>query len=464
MAFTNDTVTIKNFGPVIYAKIELSSVNVFIGPSASGKSVIAKLIAAFKDFEIISKITKFRQFKSHLQRFNIDNLITRETSIEYKSKYISISIQNGKLLRERNSSEIIKNYLKLRQLSRVDIDLDERESLYNPNVIKEIFSTLITPFIPRINDLDNKSFYKLNHIMRLANSFCESFDGYFYNDNDDLIDESNLYDYPEFDAEGYTRFVNYALRFFELNHKDLDIIQNPVYIPAERILYSFASESLFSLNKVQVNLPKILSDFGSLIEIARNHIKKMDISFLDLEYRFKLKEETISHKNIIIPLANAASGIQTLVPLYLGIKYSISNKDSLPNTFFVIEEPELNLYPAHQKHLIDDLIRICHTKNNKIILTTHSPYILSSLNILLYAYKVAFKNSMLAAAVEEVVPKKCWLNPNEFNAYYVAEGTVRQIFDEEIGLISENELDIISGELADQFDALVRLNKKVVSK
>src|SRR3954468_768412 len=41
---------IKKFGPIEHAEIDLKRINVFIGPQASGKSTLAKVISAFRSY------------------------------------------------------------------------------------------------------------------------------------------------------------------------------------------------------------------------------------------------------------------------------------------------------------------------------------------------------------------------------------------------------------------------------
>jgi hypothetical protein len=115
----------------------------------------------------------------------------------------------------------------------------------------------------------------------------------------------------------------------------------------------------------------------------------------------------------------------------------------------------LNLYPTTQKSLIYYLNEKRGHFQNEILMTTHSPYVLAALNNLIFAYKVAHEKPEKAAEVEKVIPKDSWLNPDDFAAYFVADGTVRSIINPKTGLISENELDSVSDEIGDEFNQLV---------
>lgn len=60
--------------------------------------------------------------------------------------------------------------------------------------------------------------------------------------------------------------------------------------------------------------------------------------------------------------------------------YLVQQKEIL----FIIEEPESHLFPESQKY-ITELIALVNNCGHSIVLTTHSPYVLGTLNNLLYA-------------------------------------------------------------------------------
>jgi len=70
--------------------------------------------------------------------------------------------------------------------------------------------------------------------------------------------------------------------------------------------------------------------------------------------------------------------------------------------------------------------------------TTHSPYILTALNNLIYAYQVGQKNP---DEVNTLIPKQFWIDPRRVSAYFVENGTARSIMDEELQHINAEEID-----------------------
>lgn len=119
-----------------------------------------------------------------------------------------------------------------------------------------------------------------------------------------------------------------------------------------------------------------------------------------------------------------------------------------------VEEPEQNLFPESQYKLIADLV--CRVQranrhgdawNSSLMLTTHSPYVLTVLNVLLLAARAAERN---AVAAGEVIPVECQLPATDFAAYGVTVGrNLENLIDSETGLVKGEWLDSIS-ELVDE--------------
>lgn len=212
-----------------------------------------------------------------------------------------------------------------------------------------------------------------------------------------------------------------------------------------------------------INLPKALTLFGRDYEQARNAISTLDIPFLNIKYLYENgMAQVLSGNTKSLDLARSASGYQSIIPLLLVIEHQRHQGPC----FFIIEEPELNLYPTAQKDLIYALVGGLnpdaeYQDKAEWVITTHSPYVLSSLNTLMLAHKVAQRSDELRAEVEKVIPARCWINPDEFAAYYVDNGTVRSIISEKTGLIADNELDDVSEDLADEQDKLFALSRSV---
>ncbi len=111
-----------------------------------------------------------------------------------------------------------------------------------------------------------------------------------------------------------------------------------------------------------------------------------------------------------------------------------------------IEEPEQNLYPESQKLVVMSLVRSLKkalengTEQSMAVLTTHSPYVMSVVNVLLTAAIVDEKG------LEQSVVEKGYILPsNAISGYYIDDkGVFRNIKDSEIPMLSGNNLDGVS--------------------
>lgn len=246
-----------------------------------------------------------------------------------------------------------------------------------------------------------------------------------------------------------------VIDYKKFKQSGLAINRKPLLVPTERNLISIISGAIFGLISSNIALPGHILDFGAEYELFRRNTSDVAIPHLGITYKNVRGQDYVYHKDDdYLPLAASASGYQSIIPIQLVLENSHKYYES---SSFIIEEPELNLFPDTQKNLINYISSKCTKKDNQLFLTTHSPYVLSSLNNLLFAYKVAQKHPDLEDDIANIIPKESWLNPEDFAAYFVADGTVRSIVNPKTGLISENELDGVSENIGDEFDALMEI-------
>jgi predicted ATPase len=169
---------------------------------------------------------------------------------------------------------------------------------------------------------------------------------------------------------------------------------------------------------------------------------------------------TLHHNNRSLYLEETSSAIQANLPLLVILQYPVKRA-----SLFVIEELELHSFPSLQKELLYYIIeRLRHPKLNHayVMLPTHSPYILSVANNLLFADKVGNQSDENTKEVDKIINKDTWINQNDFSAFYIENGKATSIINGQ-GLIDENRLDSISEDLAGEFDALMDLYKPAIA-
>lgn len=111
-----------------------------------------------------------------------------------------------------------------------------------------------------------------------------------------------------------------------------------------------------------------------------------------------------------------------------------------------IEEPEQNLYPESQKLVVMSLVSSLKkamesgSEQSMAVVTTHSPYVMSVVNVLLSAAIVEEKG-----LEQNVVSQDCILPSKSITGYYINEsGVFQNIMDSEIPMLSGNDLDGVS--------------------
>ncbi len=256
------------------------------------------------------------------------------------------------------------------------------------------------------------------------------------------------------------------------NEKHSDVV---AYIPAYREATVLLRDDLFALIKIGTTLPDILTGFGHKFNVAKKAREIYDYSYvLDVLYKNQGDRDYIILKNgKEILIEESSSAINSGVPLLTVFDSSIEsivikkgrNVADYNCPYIIIEEPELNCFPATQKKMMEYFISKIKYEDSvgfdyscRLLITTHSPYILTSLNNLMYAYQVG-QNHPIATA--KIISEKYWLNPQDVSAYILLpNGTYESIINkDEDGniLIDTAKIDEISQQLNADFDKLVDL-------
>jgi hypothetical protein len=191
-----------------------------------------------------------------------------------------------------------------------------------------------------------------------------------------------------------------------------------------------------------------------------------DVISIDGEaYRVKIKDED----NSTVNLADKGMGSIQLMILLLRLAtilreyepqniVALEESDQLRYPTIIIEEPEQNLFPQTQLDLMEDIISCCNNERHPsvAIITTHSPYVLSAINILMFAGKLVTMG-VNPEEFSDTVPSNCIIAPEEVEVYAVKDGTCHSIKEPNTGLINQNDLDSASEYNASLFDRLYRL-------
>lgn len=400
----NEVLKVKNFGPLLNVEVTISPVTIFIGPQAAGKSTLAKLLSVLKDIGLRrNEFQNIDDIKKAFSQFNISAFIKKTTTISFETPLYTITIEKLKFSFIVHDIEKTREELHemQRQLRIIEPDMERLEELLKVE-------------IPDSNEVESLS-KKVRKILL------------------------------EFNKQQVLSVAHHILR-------------RPLYVPAERSLISLISDSLYEFLKYKISLPEYILDFGSKYFDSRKNVQNFRIDFLNIDYSFFQDTDWINtiNKKSKISLKAAASGFHAVVPLILVLINKQKNRPHIGD-FFVVEEPELNLFPDAQHQLVQFIFRLGLHKENTFVFTTHSPYILSSIDNLIQADNAFQGNKKMASKIQKVLPKSIWLPFENVSAYFLTNGTAMDIKDYELKSLGSSKIDDVSEEIGQTFEKLLNI-------
>ena len=409
------TIKIRNIGPIKEVpEITLNRVNVFMGPQSSGKSTIAKIISYCTWLEkematshLAKEYALTTRFKDELESFHkIKGYFRADSYIRYQSDVVEI-IWSG----DRCYPELINRLAY--QRSKIAYIPSERNMVILPEARRvELGSTNVRSFL---------------------------FDWF--------TAREKCTDLPILDLG-----VNY--RYVEA--KEEDHIQGGEGDSAYDILLSNASSGLQSLTPLLVMIEYLTKWIYEEERLSfEQESKRKETAFILMREillgRRPNQLTSFSDQDDLKSFLNKLLDEKDPDATKLFNEYSkhITSLLKTHNSQFIIEEPEMNLFPETQRDLVFHLLnRYLEREGNRLTITTHSHYILYALN-----------NCMMAGLVYDKMDEglkerlKCGpfrIAPSYISIYEIREGVIKQIQQTD-GLIEDNYFDQQMGELMEDF-------------
>lgn len=437
-------IIIQNFGPISSIDLLLDkSLNVIIGAQASGKSTLAKTIYFC------------RKTRDYLVGFLLDS---SNFNIHPNEQYISFL----KYIRKA----FMGCFGTTKHLSKFDI-----KYFYNENNGTFIEFSLGKEGYVNITLSSNLKY----SIQKLIGEACSIYSSLKATKNMSFLERYN--EESQLLSLYRKHFIEEANNLF---NDDCDII----YIPAGRSILSTFSEQLFDVNVTSMD--STMQEFINLIrgtrikynttlsEYVKNYTKTVSgqINNADVNLAIDLIEKILKGNYVCdkdgekiyfsdgkwVKLMFASSGQQeALWMLMLMFNYILENK----RAFIVLEEPEAHLFPEAQKNITSLIALFCNASHSSMFITTHSPYILSSVNLLTYSFCV--ENYRKIPSTERVIPKQCRINPQSLSCGYISPMdsiNLRSIIDDSTGLINAYEIDNVSEIINNETEKLFNLEAK----
>jgi len=132
----------------------------------------------------------------------------------------------------------------------------------------------------------------------------------------------------------------------------------------------------------------------------------------------------------------------------------------------IVEEPEQNLYPISQQQILNSLLKFNNmSMNNKLIMTTHSPYLINYLTLAVKAdnLKEKVNSESLKTKLNDVVPLDSTVNSNDLVIYELEEieGSISKLKNFEGIPSDKNFLNLLLGKGNQQFDSLLEIEEEL---
>jgi predicted ATPase len=312
----------------------------------------------------------------------------------------------------------------------------------------------------------------------------------------------------------HIRYKNFSLQIDEIRESRY-ILPQIMYVPAERNLVAYV-KSPKELRLSSDSLKEYVTEFDK----AKNAMKgsmSLPINNVVMDYDKLNDVVNVRGEGYKVFLAEASSGFQSLVPLYL-VSWFLSNavqkgsevakepmsseeeerfrklfRDILDNSSYtdeqrrlalselpsrfnksafinIVEEAEQNLYPGSQWKMLGSLLAFNNMNpGNKLIMTSHSPYLVSYLSIaiqgkeLLDKVNQKSKLDLFKDKISNILPLDSLVDASDVIVYQLDEkkGNLTRLENPDGIPSDKNLLNMMLREGNQLFDSLLEIEEEL---
>lgn len=435
-----NTLEIKNVGPIKHLKIKLNRFNVFIGPQSSGKSTIAKIISFSHWLEkdiIVHQDTEYANsakfLEENLMRFHkLKDYFREDSLVCYKGDAIRFCIEG----QNKFSVEKLK-FFEEKKVGKIAYIPSERNLVTLPGIEalplpRDNMRTFLFDWLSVHRRYDKTNSFD---ILDLGVKF------YFDEDKHQdaiLLENGNVISLYAA-SSGLQSIVPLCIYFYDVVKWVYDHIED----------ISFQKRNLY-LNLIYEPLLQDLQKKGKYKDMLKDERLKGQLA------------EALSQTTKILKSALSKLNDSKVHPM---LEKIIRLEESITKPHFssvIIEEPEQNLFPQTQEKLLYYLLRLMDKSRDKLVITTHSPYILYALNNCMLGglVKDKIKNEKKLEAVRF---KSSWVNPSDVSVWEIREGYImdpgrvkNKTIQDADGLISSNYFGRIMKNITTDFTELLQ--------
>lgn len=433
----SEKILIRNFGPVKTAEVDLDkNFQIFIGEQASGKSTIGKVIyfcRKIRDYTLDFLLEDDQFMLNHQNEYftNYLKYLTRKFiacfgrtkhmpyfNIRYIWKDILISIQTNK-----------GGYVRFRFDDTLSSQIQHliRETAVMHQKMADHNSTSIIDDITAVGVMKR----------RLSKLVSEIFE-----DSDEVI----------YIPAGRSLLATLSEDLWGMSTEHMDLTMKEFISLIQRTRSNFGTK-----------IPEMIKDYtktvkGQINNAAVDHAYRLIREILKADYTSEEEGERIYFdERHWVKLMYGSSGQQeALWILLLSFILILENR----RAFVIIEEPEAHLFPKAQKKIVDLIALLVNSTGSRVALTTHSPYILTSVNILLYSDKVEGNRKNMT---DSVVHRSLRLSYDKASAYVVGteNKSIVSLMDEETHMIDTEYIDSVSEITNEELERLLDMESEL---
>ena len=436
-------IEIKYLGPVQELEMDIKDFNLLIGEQATGKSTVAKAIYFFRIIK--STLTDYlcQVYDTALYNGNdVSDGFNKVLKKELKSIFISLFGYSWDLDK--------RLYLKYEYASGIWIDVK-----LNKNGKRKYISVRYSPKLTQtLKDLEKEALELFEQkpettIISLAYASKERLRNYdnFKNSVNKIFDDYKETYYIPAGRSMLTLLVNNRSL---LENDNLDLITRQFMQVIDNIHRVFED----GIRNVHKRYPdgERRFDVTKTAEMLISDLKGDYLYNAGKEYIVVEDKEEHSEK---IPINFASSGQQEVLWLLNQLYILMLKKEK---AFVIIEEPEAHLYPSLQSKVVEFISYFANINNSSILITTHSPYILTSVNTLYCAGKVIEKNSTYSKKVYDIIDSNCEIDPQKVTALKInKDKSILNLINEELQELNTEMIDEISDSVNEKYMELYYL-------
>lgn len=412
------TLYVKHIGPIEEVRLDIKRINLFLGPQASGKSTLAKILSlslwAEKNFLTMGEEPDF--FKELKDFHNMDRAYFSNKALEvvYDSPWCEITM--------RYEDEKRRN----------------PQTFYKKKENRNLYHNIKIEYIPA----------ERNFVSSIANirKYTETYNSVVSFLEDWSAAKEKYQNGKRFSIE--LNDLTFSYRYIESSKQDWIRLENEKEVRLQSA--SSGQQSILPLLLVTEEVIKKAYDKQKVFSPEEQaHIRRLT------------QDESMAAFVDVIGAMNKQSRTKEVEDRLNELWKRLGYIGNYCGTHLVIEEPEQNLYPSTQRGLLQHLVSLLigdKARNHTLTLTTHSPFILYALDNCMLAGMAV--NRGKAGKLDDDMRKSA-ISPKDVGLWLLRDGGIIPLQDEEDHLLNK---DLFNDEFQEKNEQMFQLLRIIDSK